>query len=72
MQEELEMLKYTKSMVKNVNMSHSRYKDDLKRKKEERSTEEEEKARKRLAAQKIKDSKVYEIDSELKILSRKL
>ena len=45
----------TKLMVKNVNMSHSRDKDDLKRKKEERSKEEEEKAQKRLAAQKIKD-----------------
>ena len=45
----------TKFMVKNVNMSHSRDKDDLKRKKEKRSKEEEEKAQKRLAAQKIKD-----------------
>ena len=33
---ELEMLKL-KSMVKNMNMSHSCYKDDLKREKEERS-----------------------------------
>ena len=47
----------TWSMVKNVNMSHFRYKDDLKRKKEERSKEEEEKPQKRLAAQKIKDLK---------------
>ena len=44
----------TRSMVKNVNMSHSRYKDYLKRKKYERSKEEEEKAQKRLAAQKVK------------------
>ena len=63
-------------------MFHSRYKDDLKRKKEERSKEEEEKLQKQLAAQKIKDLKVKEarfslnheqdvckIDSELKILS---
>ena len=34
----------TKSMVKNMNVSHSCYKDDLNRKKEERSKEEEKKA----------------------------
>ena len=66
-------------------MSHSRYKDDLKRKKEEKSKEEEEKAQKWLAVQKLKDLKakkaglslnheqdVRKIGSELKILSRKL
>ena len=77
------MLKLQSQWLK-INMSHSRYKDDLKRK-EERSKEEEETAQKRLAAQKIKELKakkarlslnheqdIHKIDSELKILSRKL
>ena len=81
------MLKLQSQWLKNghVNVFHSRYKDDLKGKKEEGSKEEEEKAKKRLAAQKIKDLRVKkarfslnheqdvrEIDLELKILSRKL
>ena len=85
MHDELKMLKLQSQWLKNgyVNMFHSHYKDDLKRKEEERSKEEEE-AQKRLAAQKIKDLRakkarlrlsheqdVREIDSVLKILSRK-
>ena len=78
------MLKLQSQWLK-INMSHSRYKDDLKRKKGERSKEEEETAQKRLAAQKIKELKakkarlslnheqdIHKIDSELKILSCKL
>ena len=77
-------IEITKSMVKNVNMTHSHYKDYLKTNKKKRSKEEEEKSQKRLAAQKLKDLKakkarlslnheqdVREIDSELKILFRK-
>ena len=75
----------TKSMIKTVNISHSRYQEALKESRKKRSDAEKRNTEKRLAQMKIKELKakkaklnesvqhdLRQIDEEMKLLKRKL
>ena len=75
----------TKSMIKTVNISHSRYQEALKESRKKRSDAEKRNTEKRLAQMKIKELKakkaklnesvqhdLRQIDEEMKFLKRKL
>ena len=74
-----------KSMIKSVNISHSRYQEALKESRKKRSDAEKRNTEKRLAQMKIKELKakkaklnesvqhdLRQIDEEMKLLKRKL
>ena len=75
----------TKSMIKTVNISHSRYQEALKESRKKRSNAEKRNTEKRLAQMKIKELKakkaklnesvqhyLRQMDEEMKLLKRKL